>query len=148
VNLKENSGEHHRDRYVDTPADDRHRPAEYLREHILRDRDGIGKERMIVVSNRVCVPEDRVETFVERLSTDHGIEDEPGFRGMKLLSPVDADRFVTMTLWDSLEDYESWREGTAFERAHAERSSEDAFAAPNEVEIHEVTVERTPADRD
>ncbi len=97
---------------------------------------------MIVVSNRVQVPEERVETFVERLQTDHGIEDQPGFQGLTLLGPVDADRFVTMTFWDGLDAYEAWRRGSSFEEAHADRSSEDVFDAPNEVAIHEVLVER------
>lgn len=99
---------------------------------------------MIVVSNRVRVPEDRVETFVDRLRTSHGIEEQPGFRGLKLLSPVDAEGHVTMTFWDSREDYESWREGRAFERAHDESSADKAFERPNEVEIHEVIVKRGP----
>lgn len=103
---------------------------------------------MIVVSNRVRVPEQRVETFVERLQTNHGIEDQRGFRGLKLLGPIDADRFVTMTFWDALEDYEAWRDGSSFEDAHADRSSEDVFEAPNEVEIHEVLVERGPSVQD
>lgn len=103
---------------------------------------------MIVVSNRVSVPEERVDTFLERLETDHGIEDQPGFRELRVLSPVEADRFVTMTFWDSLDDYEAWREGSKYERAHADRSSEEAFAAPNEVEIHEVAVHRTTAEGD
>jgi heme-degrading monooxygenase HmoA len=99
---------------------------------------------MIVVSNRVQVPEQRTGTFVKRLSTDHGIEEQPGFRGMKVLSPVDAEGHVTMTFWESLEDYEQWREGSAYDQAHDDRSSEEAFAAPNEVEIHEVVVDRGP----
>lgn len=101
---------------------------------------------MIVVSNRVQVPEDRVETFLERLRTSHGIEEQPGFRGMKLLSPVDAEGHITMTLWESLDDYEAWREGVAFERAHGDTSAKEAFEGPNEVEIHEVIVEREPTD--
>lgn len=100
---------------------------------------------MIAVSNRVRVPDDRVETFVERLRTDHGIEQQAGFRGLKLLAPVDAEEHVTMTFWDSVEAYEAWRDGAAFERAHDESSAEDAFERPNEVEIHEVIVEREPA---
>jgi heme-degrading monooxygenase HmoA len=99
---------------------------------------------MIAVSNRVEVPEERVETFVERLRTSHGIETQPGFRGMKLLAPVDAEGHITMTFWDSLDDYEAWRDGAAFERAHDESSAEQAFERPNEVEIHEVLVERDP----
>ncbi|WP_435065778.1 antibiotic biosynthesis monooxygenase family protein [Halobaculum sp. EA56] len=101
---------------------------------------------MIVVSNRVQVPEDRVETFIERLRTSHGIEEQPGFQGLKLLSPVDAEGHITMTFWDSREDYEAWREGTAFERAHDDSSADQAFERPNEVEIHEVIVQREPTD--
>jgi heme-degrading monooxygenase HmoA len=101
---------------------------------------------MIVVSNRVQVPESRVETFVDRLRTSHGIEDQPGFRGLKLLSPIDAEGHVTMTFWDSRENYEAWRDGTAFERAHDDSSADQAFERPNEVEIHEVIVQREPTD--
>ena len=97
---------------------------------------------MIAVSNRVEVPEERAETFVERLRTSHGIEAQSGFRGMKLLAPVDAEGHITMTFWDSLDEYETWRDGTAFEQAHDGSSAEQAFERPNEVEIHEVLVER------
>ncbi|MFB6215846.1 MAG: antibiotic biosynthesis monooxygenase, partial [Candidatus Aenigmatarchaeota archaeon] len=41
-----------------------------------------------MVSNRVQIPEERVETFVDRLSTSHGIEEQPGFRGIRVMSPV------------------------------------------------------------
>lgn len=98
---------------------------------------------MIVVSNRVQVPESRIDTFVERLATSHGIEDQPGFIELRLLRPVEAEGFVTMTTWESLEAYEDWRDGEDFERAHAGRSADEAFTAPNEVEIHEVAVTRT-----
>lgn len=97
---------------------------------------------MIVVSNRVRIPEERTDTFVERLRESHGIEDQPGFLGLKLLSPIEAETHVTMTFWESMEDYEAWREGSAYERAHADRSAERAFADENEVEIHETVVER------
>jgi len=99
---------------------------------------------LIAVSNRVQVPEERVDTFVDRLSKSHGIEEQPGFRGMKLLSPIDAEGHVTVTFWDSVEDYERWREGDAFKNAHGGSSAEEAFKASNEVEIHEVVVERGP----
>lgn len=39
---------------------------------------------MIVLSNRVKVPEERIETFHERLQTSHGIEAQPGFRENRL----------------------------------------------------------------
>lgn len=104
-----------------------------------------GDFAMIIVSNRVQVSEDRVETFVERLRTSHGIEAQPGFQGLKLLSPVDAEGHITMTFWDSHEDYESWHEGPAFEKAHDDSSAYQAFERPNEVEIHEVIVQREPA---
>lgn len=96
---------------------------------------------MIVVSNRVTVPEERADAFVERLRERQGIEDQSGFRGLKLLEPVDAEGFVTMTFWESLEDYESWREGGAFDQAHSNRSAEEVFEEPNTVEVHEVAID-------
>lgn len=100
---------------------------------------------MIVVSNRVQVPDDHVDTFLDRLREGHGIEDQPGFGGMKVLRPVDAEGMVTLTFWDSMEDYEAWRSGDAYDRAHDDRSAEDVFEVPNVVEIHEVAIERLPA---
>lgn len=101
-------------------------------------------ERLVVVSNRVRVPEERVNVFVERLRESHGIEEQPGFRGLQLLAPIDAEGHVTMTYWDSIEDYERWRDGGAYDRAHADRDASDAFEGQNEVEFHEVVVERPP----
>lgn len=101
---------------------------------------------MIVVSNRVKVPEERIETFHERLRTSHGIEAHPGFRGLKLLVPVDADGHITMTFWDSLANYKAWIDSAAFDRAHDESSAEQAFRGHNDVEIHEVLIEREPFD--
>ena len=98
---------------------------------------------MITVSNHVRIPESHAETFVERLETSHGIEDQPGFVELRVLRPIDADGYITMTTWESRDDYEAWKEGAAFEQAHADRSAEETFAAPNEVEIHEVVVERS-----
>ncbi|MFB6283328.1 MAG: antibiotic biosynthesis monooxygenase [Halobacteria archaeon] len=97
-----------------------------------------------MVSNRVQIPEERVETFVDRLSTSHGIEEQPGFRGIRVMSPVDAEGHVTMSFWDSFDDYENWRDSDAFEEAHEGRSAEEAFEAGNEIEIHRVVVERGP----
>lgn len=60
-----------------------------------------------------------------------------------MLRPIDADGYITMTTWESRGDYEAWKDGVAFEQAHADRSAEETFAAPNEVDIHEVVVERS-----
>jgi heme-degrading monooxygenase HmoA len=98
---------------------------------------------MIVVSNRVNIPDDHTDVFIERLQERRGIEDQPGFLGLKVLEPIDADEFVTMTFWDSLEEYESWRDGDAFEQAHSNRSAEEVFEEPNTVEVHEVVVDNS-----
>lgn len=98
---------------------------------------------MIVVSNRVNLPDDRVEKFLDRLRERHGIETQPGFQGLKVLEPVDANEFITMTFWDSLEDYESWRESSAFQKAHSDRSADEVFEKPNTVEVHEVVIEQS-----
>ena len=99
---------------------------------------------MIVVENRVQIAEPHAETFIQRLEESYGIEEQPGFLGLKLLAPVEAETYITMTFWESREDYEAWKEGQAFDHAHTDRSAEDVFIAPNELEIHEVVVERNP----
>lgn len=85
---------------------------------------------MIVVPNRVRVPSEREDTFVERLRQSHGIEDHDGFAGLQLLSPVDAEEHITMTYWESFEDYDAWRESTDFHDAHDDTSAEQAFEVP------------------
>lgn len=99
---------------------------------------------MIVVQNRVQIAESYTETFVQRLKDSYGIEEQPGFLGLKLLAPVDAETYITMTFWESVEDYEAWKDGKAYDRAHTDRSPGEVFTAPNELEIHEVVVERGP----
>lgn len=99
---------------------------------------------MIVVSNRVTVENDHVDTFVKRLRQSHGIEDYSGFRGLKLLGPKEAETHITMTFWDTLDDYKAWRESEAFDKAHPDRSAEEVFQESNDVEIHEVILERNP----
>lgn len=100
---------------------------------------------MIIVSNRVQIPKSRTDLFINRLKNSYGIEESTGFIELRVLKPIDAEEYITMTVWESLKDYEVWRDGEAFERAHTDRSSDETFAAPNEVEIHEVVVER-PSD--
>lgn len=63
---------------------------------------------------------------------------------MRVLEPADAPTYVTMTVWESEADYREWRESHAYERAHDDTSAEQAFEAPNDLEIHEVAVERDP----
>lgn len=98
---------------------------------------------MIIVSNRVQIPESRTDLFIDRLKNSYGIEESTGFVELRVLKPIDAEEYITMTVWKSLDEYEAWRDGEAFERAHTDRSTDETFAAPNKVEIHEVVVERT-----
>lgn len=104
---------------------------------------GYRKTSMIVVSNHVQISESHADTFVQRLKNSYGIEDQPGFVELRLLQPIDAEGYITATTWESMDDYEAWKDGDAFEQAHADRSADETFTAPNEVEIHEIAVKRT-----
>jgi len=100
---------------------------------------------MIVVANRFQVEDGHTEEFVERFrENSHGVTEMPGFRGFKLLTPEDADTHVSMTFWESREDFEEWVESEAFERAH-EGDAPDIFESHPELEIHEVALERQPS---
>lgn len=98
---------------------------------------------MIVVANRFEVAEEHEAAFVERFRESSGIEDQPGCVRFEFLSPVQADTHVSMTYWESMEDFENWTESEHFREAHADAPEEGTFTAESHLEIHEVTFERT-----
>lgn len=107
---------------------------------------------MIVVSNRFHVAEEYEEEFVERFTgRDGNLAAHDGFVRFELLSPEshphgDTDTFVAMTYWESMDAFRAWTESEDFEESHSDQPPEEMFTAPNELDIHSVAFERTPAD--
>lgn len=96
---------------------------------------------MLVVANRIPVAEGQEAAFIERFEEQsEGIRDRPGFQGVELLSPVDADYHVIQAYWDSREAFEQWRNSRDFEEAHADIPDE-LFDGDNQLEIYERKLE-------
>lgn len=102
---------------------------------------------MIVVQNRFEIADGYESAFVERFSERQGdVESREGFRKFELLRPAteDTDTFVSMTVWDSLADFEAWTDSAAFADAHDSDVPREMFESHPTLEIHEVTLETTP----
>lgn len=75
----------------------------------------------VVRINAIEVPEgmgDRVEqAFAGRLGA---VDQEPGFQGFELLRPTgdNENRYFVITWWDTVEDFDNWRNGENFQRGH------------------------------
>ncbi|ODR82362.1 antibiotic biosynthesis monooxygenase [Haladaptatus sp. W1] len=101
---------------------------------------------MIVVENRLFVAEEYADQFVERFRNSMGeVESQPGFVKFELLTPArpDTDSYVAQTYWESMADFEAWTDTDAFREAHADRPPREMFTDKNQLEVHEVSFERT-----
>jgi heme-degrading monooxygenase HmoA len=101
---------------------------------------------MFVVANRIPVAEGRGEEFEERFAERAGlVEDRKGFVRLEVLCPVDADRYVVLTHWESEADFEAWTDSEAFRKAHSRESPEGLVEGHPEVEKHEVVLSASPS---
>jgi heme-degrading monooxygenase HmoA len=96
---------------------------------------------VIVVANRFHVEEDHADAFVERFAESSGIEDQPGCVRFEFLEPVRGDTYVSMTYWESMEDFRNWTDSAHFESVHEGSPGEDVVH-DSDLEIHEVAFER------
>lgn len=106
-----------------------------------------GNPAMIVVQNRFEIAEGYEDAFVEQFEDREGdVEAREGFRKFQLLRPADAETntFVSMTVWDSLSDFEAWTDSAAFETAHDSDAPREMFESHPTLEIHEVALDATP----
>ncbi|MFB6121941.1 MAG: antibiotic biosynthesis monooxygenase [Haloferacaceae archaeon] len=96
---------------------------------------------MFVVANRIPVADGHGEAFEERFRARAGeIEDRPGFVSLDVLRPVDADRYVVLTYWESEADFEAWTDSDAFREAHADSPPSEMFDGHPDLETHEVVL--------
>ena len=100
---------------------------------------------MITVANRIFVAPQYAQAFEERFRTRVGLVDGmPGFISNQVLRPVnDGDPYIVLTFWESRTHFEAWIKSEAFVKGHARSGTlpEEAFTAPNKLEIHEVVLD-------
>ena len=114
----------------------------------------IGQSVMIAVAHRHRIAEGRSDAFLERFETDYGVTEQPGFLGFKVLAPVKADTHVALSFWESRDHLRQYMGSEAFKRANMGSADEDIWAEEpsdeppkfGDIEIHEVVIDREPAD--
>ncbi|WP_248895995.1 antibiotic biosynthesis monooxygenase family protein [Haloplanus halobius] len=100
---------------------------------------------MFVVANRIPVAEGRGEEFEDRFRERAGlVEDREGFVRLEVLRPVDADRYVVLTHWESEDDFEAWTDSEAFRTAHSESTPEGLVQGHPDIEKHRVVTSAEP----
>lgn len=52
------------------------------------------------------------------------IENEPGFKAIRVLRPLSNDTYIILTLWESEQSFLNWQESKAYEKAHEKRGTE------------------------
>ena len=105
---------------------------------------------MITVANRIFVASEYAEAFEERFRNRAKLVDGmPGFISNQVLRPVNAgDPYVVFTLWESRKHFEAWIRSEEFAKGHAQSGTlpDEAFTAPNKLELHEVFLDSSQPD--
>lgn len=111
-----------------------------------------------VAINVLTVPDEMRETLEARFAGRAGEVDQmAGFQRFELLRPApagigppgaepqDATRYLVYTRWDSEADFRAWVESPAFQRGHAESSSDGPASTGSTLWTFEVAEERSPS---
>jgi len=82
---------------------------------------------MFIAVNRICVRKNEGEELEKRFAESSGIENEPGFIRFRLLkqtwamgpASTDEDEYLSMTEWESFDDFTAWTKSESFRKAHS-----------------------------
>jgi heme-degrading monooxygenase HmoA len=74
---------------------------------------------MFVAINRLRVPAEYASRLEEGFSRASGMEGVAGLLSFELLRAQDGGEYLVVTRWEDQGSFEAWREGDAFQRAHA-----------------------------
>ncbi|WP_267640509.1 antibiotic biosynthesis monooxygenase family protein [Haloarchaeobius amylolyticus] len=96
---------------------------------------------MFVVANRIPVAEGHEDAFEARFEARaEKVDQREGFVRMEVLRPVEADRYVVLTYWESEDAFDAWTESEEFREAHRDRPPKEMFSGKSEMESHEVFI--------
>ena len=98
---------------------------------------------MILVSNRIPVNPDYAEAFEETFRNRAGrVENMEGFVRFQILRPTqEGQPYVVQTFWESMEAFENWKNGEAFQAQHGRSRAlpDEALLGRPQIEVHEIT---------
>ncbi len=94
---------------------------------------------MIVVQNHIPVNPKYAEEFESRFSnSNENLKKMKGFIKNQVLRPIEADTYVVMTYWESMEDFKAWTESEDFSKAHSRKNPPDMFTGRPVLSVHQV----------
>ncbi|ASN06571.1 antibiotic biosynthesis monooxygenase family protein [Virgibacillus necropolis] len=81
--------------------------------------NGTIQEKGFVVMNNITVTEDGRTVFEDRFKQRSStIDSSPGFQAFRLLRPQSGNKYVVLTQWASVEDFNNWKNSDAFKKQH------------------------------
>ncbi|WP_404451682.1 antibiotic biosynthesis monooxygenase [Virgibacillus necropolis] len=87
--------------------------------------DGAIQNKGFVVMNNITVTEDGRDAFEDRFKQRSSkLDSSPGFQAFRLLRPQTGNKYVVLTQWASIEDYDNWKNSDAFKKQHQHSGGE------------------------
>ncbi len=96
---------------------------------------------MFVAINRLRVPAEYASRLEEGFGRGGGVEGVPGFVSFDLLRSEEGTEYLVLTRWEDKGAFEAWREGDAFQRAHA--STNPNSPVRSELTVYDVVLSRS-----
>ncbi len=91
---------------------------------------------MFIAINRITVVKDKGDDVEKRFAESSGLEDMQGFVQFRLVKRTWSmgraeadDEYLSMTEWDSMDDFMNWTKSETFRKAHAGPKSEFIIGA-------------------
>src|SRR5690625_3805451 len=89
------------------------------------DQAGSLDDSGTVVLNCIPVKPEGREKFEARfLNRPKKIENEAGFKAIRVSRPLDGDTYIVLTQWTSEEAFRSWQDSEAYSHAHKKRGTD------------------------
>ena len=86
------------------------------------------------VLNNIPVTDEGRPVFEDRfLNRPKLVENEPGFKAIRVLRPLSSNTYIILTMWENESAFEKWQQSKAYENAHKKRGTKTGvdFAKPS-----------------
>lgn len=84
-----------------------------------------GKSKIrYAVLNNIAVTQEGRPLFENRFKNRAGkVENEPGFKAIRVLRPLEGDTYVILTLWEEEKAFQNWQQSNSYQEAHKKRGT-------------------------
>ncbi|MEC1261684.1 antibiotic biosynthesis monooxygenase [Bacillus swezeyi] len=88
------------------------------------DQSGELKQPGFLVLNNIPVTPEGRPLFETRFKNRAGkIENQPGFKALRVLRPQDSDTYIVLSLWETEQAFQDWKNSKSFNEAHKKQQS-------------------------